>query len=105
MKAGRWITKESDTCIQDQGTLFFLVGSKYMLRYLRWLEHNGYPMATGVARWMVELPVRISGISGRLQGYMIFGATLMLLGRPILEKLDMDVSFGNFRMRVLRGAW
>ena len=122
VRAGGWITREPDACIQDQGASSFLIGSEYALRYLRWLQHNGYPMeelafkkcdkgfkfggdASGHARWMVELPVYISGIPGRLQAYVIFGSTPMLLGRPILEKLDVDISFGQSRMRILQGEW
>ena len=122
VRAGGWLTKEPDTCIQDQGASSFLIGSEYALRYLKWLEVNGYPMeqisfkrcekgfkfggdASGVARWMVELPVHISGMAGRLQAYVIFGATPMLLGRPILEKLNVDISFGSSRMRIMQGAW
>ena len=122
VRAGGWMTREPDTCIQDQGASSFLIGSEYALRYLKYLEVNGYPMhkiafkkcnkgfkfggdASGVARWMVELPVFISGIAGRLQAYVIFGATPMLLGRPILEKLNVDVSFGKSRMRIMNGAW
>ena len=61
--------------------------------------------ASGHACWMVELPVCISGIPGRLQAYVIFGSTPMLLGRPILEKLDVDISFGQSRMSILQGEW
>eukprot|EP00435_Cladocopium_sp_Y103_P010042 s1004_g2.t1 len=31
-------------CIQDQGASSFLAGSEYILRYLKWLEIQGYPM-------------------------------------------------------------
>ena len=56
--------------------------------------------ATGHARWMVELPVHMNGMSGRLHAFLIFGATPMLLGRPILEHLQVDISFGQSQMRV-----
>ena len=33
-------------CIQDQGASSFRLGSEYILRYLEWLEVQGYPMDT-----------------------------------------------------------
>jgi len=73
------------------------------LRYLEWLEVQGYPMDTisfkkcnksfrfggdadGHARWM-ELPVHFANASGRI----VLGATPMLLGRPVLEQLGAVV--------------
>ena len=123
VKAGGWLSQQPDMCVQDQGASSFITGTEYLLRYLKWLETSGYPMAelsfkrcdkgfafggdaSGHARWMVELPVFISGNSlRRLQAYVIFGATPMLLGRPILERLQVDVSFGTGRMRILGGEW
>ena len=118
VKAGGWLSQQPDMCVQDQGASSFITRTEYLLRYLKWLETSGYPMAelsfkrcdkgfafggdaSGHGRWMVELPVFISGNSGRLQAYVIFGATPMLLGRPILERLQVDVSFGTGRMRIL----
>ena len=90
----------------------FLARSKYILRYLKWLEIHGSPMneivfkrcdksfrfagdAEGHSRWMVELPVYISKTPGRMQCFVIFGATAMLLGRPVLEQLGAVVDFGS----------
>ena len=109
-------------CIQDQGASSFLAGSEYILRYLKWLEIKGYPMddivfkrcdksfrfggdAEGHSRWMVELPVFISNIPGRMQCFVIFRATPMLLGRPVLEQLGGVVDFGTGKMRILGGQW
>ena len=83
VRAGGWLTAEPDTCIQDQGASSFLIGTEYALRYFKWLEMIGYPMnslifkrcdksfkfggdASGHARWMVELPIRIAGRPGRI---------------------------------------
>ena len=122
VRAGGWVTKEPDMCIQDQGASSFLAGSEYILRYLKWLEVQGYPMNTisfkkcnksfrfggdadGHARWMVELPVHFANISGRMQCFIVFGATPMLLGRPVLEQLGAVVDFGSGKMRILGGRW
>ena len=122
VRAGGWITKDADMCIQDQGASSFLAGSEYILRYLKWLEIKGYPMddivfkrcdksfrfggdAEGHSRWMVELPVFISNTPGRMQCFVIFGATPMLLGRPVLEQLGAVVDFGTGKMRILGGQW
>lgn len=61
--------------------------------------------AEGHARWMVELPAMISKIPGRLQCFVVFGATPMLLGRPVLEQLGAVVDFGSGQMRILGGKW
>ena len=122
VRAGGWITKDADMCVQDQGASSFLAGSEYILRYLKWLEIKGYPMddivfkrcdksfrfggdAEGHSRWMVELPVFISNTPGRMQCFVIFGATPMLLGRPVLEQLGAVVDFGAGKMRILGGQW
>ena len=119
VRAGGWLTHEPDTCIQDQGASSFLAGSEYILRYLKWFELIGYPMediafkrcdksfrfggdATGHARWMVELPTRLAGISGHLQAYVIYGATPMLFGRPLLEALQAEIDFRRGKMRLLQ---
>ena len=108
------MTKEPDMCIQDQGASSFLAGSEYILRYLKWLEVQGYPMDTisfkkcnksfsfggdadGHARWVVKLPVHFANISGRMQCFIVFGATPMLLGRPVLEQLGAVVDFGKWQ--------
>ena len=118
VRVGGWVTKEPDMCIQDQGASLFRLGSEYILRYLEWLEVQGYPMDTisfkkcnksfrfggdadGHVRWMVELPVHFANASGRI----VLGATPMLLGRPVLEQLGAVVDFGSGKMRILGGQW
>ena len=117
-----WITRDPDACIQDGGASTFLVGSEYLLRYLKWLEHIGFDVQTipfkrtdkpfkfggdgeGRAKWMAQLPVNLGGKVGRIQCHVIFGSTPMLLGRPILEMMDAVVDFGNWRMRLMDGNW
>ena len=46
VRVGGWVTKEPDMCIQDQGASSSRLGSEYILRYLEWLEVQGYPMGT-----------------------------------------------------------
>ena len=48
-----------------------------------------------VSRWMVQLPAKLGDKVGRIQCFVIFGATPMLLGRPILEMLNAVVDFGG----------
>ena len=117
VRAGGWVTKDPDMCIQDQGASSFLAGSEYILQHLKWLEVQGYPMDTisfkkcnksfrfggdadGHARWMVELPVHFANTSGRMQCFIVFGASPMLLGRP-----GAVVDFGSGKMRILGGPW
>ena len=117
-----WITRDPDACIQDGGASTFLVGSEYLLRYLKWLEHIGFDVQAipfkrtdkpfkfggdgeGRAKWMAQLPVNLGGKVGRIQCHVIFGSTPMLLGRPILEMMDAVVDFGNWRMKLMDGNW
>ena len=118
VRAGGWLTPDPDACIQDQGASSFLAGSEYILRYLKWLEILGYPMdklnfkqcdksfrfggdATGQSKWMIELPTRLADVGGKIQAYVIYGATPMLFGRPLLEALHAEIDFGRSRMRML----
>ena len=117
-----WITRDPDACIQDGGASTFLVGSEYLLRYVKWLELIGYDIQAipfkrtdkpfkfggdgeGRAKWMAQLPVNLGGKIGRIQCHVIFGSTPMLLGRPILEMMNAVVDFGNCRMRLMDGNW
>ena len=105
-----WLTKDLDACIQDGGASTFLVGSEYLLRYVSWLEQIGYPVETipfkrcdknfnfgggaeGHSGWMAQLPVNLGGSVGRIQCFVIFGSTPMLLGRPVLELLEAVVDW------------
>ena len=122
VRAGGWLTEKPDIAIQDQGASSFLLGAEYLLRYVRWLQFKGFNLdqlefkrcdklfrfggdAEGSARWMVSLPVLIENVPGRIQAFIIFGATPMLLGRPILERLQAVVDFGGGRMKIMGGAW
>ena len=95
--AGGCLTNKPDVAIQDQGASSFLLGTEYLLRYIRWLHFKGFDLnrlefkrcdklfrfggdAEGCFHWMVSLPVLIEGVAGRIQAYIIFGATPMLLG-------------------------
>ena len=117
-----WVTVEPDACIQDGGASTFLAGSEYVLRYLKWLELIGMDVehlhfkrcdksfkfggdGESVSRWMVQLPAKLGDKVGRIQCFVIFGATPMLLGRPILEMLNAVVDFGGKRMILLGGDW
>lgn len=117
-----WVTSEPDACIQDGGASTFLAGSEYLLRYLKWLEGIEFNVHSlqfkrctksfkfggdgeTVSHWMVQLPAKLGGKVGRLQRYIIFGATPLLLGRPILEMLDAVVDFGQKKMSIMQGTW
>ena len=122
VRAGGWLTEKPDVATQDQGASSFLLGTEYLLRYLRWLQYKGFDLsglefkrcdklfrfggdAEGCSRWMVALPVLIEGVAGRILAFIIFGATPMLLGRPILERLQAVVDFGGNRMKIMGGPW
>ena len=117
-----WVSVEPDACIQDGGASTFLAGSEYVLRYLKWLELIGMDVkhlhfkrcdksfkfggdGESVSLWMVQLPAKLGEKVGRIQCFVIFGATLMLLGRPTLDMLNAVVDFGGKRMSLLGGDW
>lgn len=112
-EATDWIASEPDACIQDGGASACLAGSEYLLRYLKWLEGIGVAARSlqfkrctkSMCRWMVQLPAKLGGKVGRLQCYVIFVATPLLLGRPISEMLNAVVDFGQKKMCVMQGDW
>ena len=59
----------------------------------------------GHSGWMCQIPVNLGGSVGRIQCFVIFGATPILLGRPILEFLQAVVDFGGRRMKLMGGDW
>ena len=107
VRAAGWVTKQPDMCIQDQSATSFLSGSEYILRYLKWLEVQGYPMDTisfkkrgksfrfggdadGHAHWMVELPVHFANTSGRMHGASSCSGPLQCcLDVPFLNNLAL----------------
>ena len=58
-----------------------------------------------VSRWMVQLPAKLGRKVRRIQCFVIFSATPMLVGRPILEMLNAVVDFGGKRTSPLGGEW
>ena len=56
-------------------------------------------------RWMVQLPAKLGRKVRRIQCFVIFSATPMLVGRPILEMLNAVVDFGGKRTSPLGGEW
>ena len=99
VRAGGWLTEKPDIAIQDQGASSFLLGTEYLLRYVRWLQYKGFNLdqlefkrcdklfrfggdAEGSARWMVSLPVLIENVPGRIQAFIIFGALPCCLDDP-----------------------
>ena len=90
--ANSWVTNGPDACIHAGGASTFLAGSEYVLRYLKWLELIGMDVehlqlkrcdkstkfggdGGSVSRWMVQLPAKLGDKVGRIQCFVIFGAT------------------------------
>ena len=57
------------------------------------------------ADWSVRLPVYIGGKCGYMECFVIEGATPLLVGRPILQALKINMNFQDNQMTILDGPW
>jgi len=57
------------------------------------------------ADWSVRLPVYIGGNCGYMECFVIEGATPLLVGRPILQALKINMNCQDNQMTVAGGPW
>ena len=55
--------------------------------------------------WSVRLPVYIGGNCGYMECFVIEGSTPLLVGRPILQALKINMNFQDNKMTILDGSW
>ena len=61
--------------------------------------------ASRQADWSVKLPVYISGKSGYMETSVEGGSTPLLVGRPILQALNVQMNFNDGMMSIKDGPW
>ncbi|CAK9032272.1 Copia protein, partial [Durusdinium trenchii] len=57
------------------------------------------------SQWTVHLPICVNGILGRAQTFIVPGSTPLLIGRPILKAIGIQLNFMEDTMKVRDGSW
>ena len=108
--------------IQDGGASSVVVGHETLMRIMDHMTPRGLSvdrylfMATDKmfgfggdtsrrADWSVRLPVYIGGNCGYMECFVIEGATPLLVGRPILQALKINMNCQDNQMTVAGGPW
>ena len=111
-----------DATMLDPGASAFLSGYGPFKRYLDHLSSLNYPVntirfarcdrqfhfggdASSQARWTVDLPVMLDDRFGTIQCYLVPGNTPMLMGRPVIEALQMGIDFSQKQIRFGNSPW
>ena len=107
---------------QDGGASCLVCGHDVLMNYIQHFNSRGYAVKhfrfrpvlktlhfggdrTLQSSWSVHLPVYVHGSYGRIQCYVVEGKTPLLLGRPLLAALKIDISYAEEQMRVDAGDW
>ena len=61
--------------------------------------------ASRQADWSVRLPVYINGKSGYMECFVVDGSTPLLVGRPILQALNVEMNFKDGEMSIKDSPW
>ena len=61
--------------------------------------------ASRQADWSVRLPVYLSGKAGYMECFIVEGATPLLIGRPILQALKLQMNYDTNQMSLQDGPW
>eukprot|EP00435_Cladocopium_sp_Y103_P041136 s155_g11.t1 len=61
--------------------------------------------ASRQADWSVRLPVYINGKSGYMETFVVDGSAPLLVGRPILQALNVQMIFKDGKMSIKDGPW
>eukprot|EP00435_Cladocopium_sp_Y103_P053703 s147_g17.t1 len=77
------------------------ISSGWKFRGIQWMTLSSSDVTS---RFDLEATLRVTH-DGWMLCFVIFGATPMLLGRPVLEQLGAEVDFGTGKMKILGGHW
>ena len=55
--------------------------------------------------WSVRLPVYIEGQPGYIETFIVEGSTPLLIGRPILQALNIKIDYNQNKISVQYGEW
>ena len=61
--------------------------------------------ASRQADWSVRLPVYLDGKSGYMECFVMDGSTPLLIGRPILQALNVQMNYCDGKMSIKNGPW
>ena len=57
------------------------------------------------ADWSVRLPVYIEGRAGYIETFIVEGSTPLLIGRPILQALNIKIDYNQNKVSIQDGDW
>ena len=108
--------------IQDGGASSVVCGHDVLMNIIDHLVLRGVPierfmfMATNKlfgfggdanrkSDWSVRLPVYIEGQAGYIETFIVEGSTPLLIGRPILQALNIKIDYNQNKISVQDGEW
>ena len=111
-----------DCAMLDPGASSFLMGSGPLIRYVHHLKQLGFDTNDlqlnrcertfhfggdhqKVSTWTCKLPFYINNTYGVVQGFVLKGETPMLIGRPVIQALEMTIDFSQQRLKFGDHPW
>ena len=108
--------------IQDGGASSVVVGHITLMHVVDYMKYRGVSPdrflfmptnktfsfggdASRQADWSVRLPVYINGKSGYMECFVVDGSTPLLVGRPILQALNVEMNFKDGEMSIKDSPW
>ena len=108
--------------IQDGGASSVVCGHEFLMDLLAALHQKNVNRAeflfsrcnktflfggdtTSIADWCIHLPTWVGGVKGRVQCFIVPGATPLLIGRPILKALKIKMDYETDMISVMGEDW
>ena len=108
--------------LQDGGASSVVCGHTTLMRIVDYLKHKGVSPdnfkllatnktfgfggdASRQADWSCRLPAWIDGKRGFMECFIVEGSTPLLIGRPILQALKIQMDYNDNKMSVQGGPW
>ncbi|CAJ1363562.1 unnamed protein product [Effrenium voratum] len=111
-----------NTAAQDSGAASVLGSRHYIRKYMRYLLENGYDVREidifrcqkgfrygnsekEVTNLCVQLPIHVGGRKNKVLTYVNKGTAPILFGRPIMEKLGLQLDYSAKKMKWPNHEW
>ena len=108
--------------IQDGGASSVVCGHEVLMKIMDHMVARGVPVerflfaatnklfgfggdANRQADWSVRLPVYIEGRAGYIETFIVEGSTPLLIGRPILQALNIKIDYNQNKVSIQDGDW
>lgn len=108
--------------IQDGGASSVVCGHDVLMSIIDHMTARGVPLerflfaatnkvfgfggdANRHADWSVRLPVYIEGQAGYVETFIMEGSTPLLIGRPILQALNIKIDYNSNKISIRDGEW